>query len=264
MRDILVITISCLALLVALYGIWERRSVAHRQYVVRLSELIDEINQLNLDQDHAAETELDDAGRNAAFNQRREMLCREAMRFIEWLEPQPEWFWRLVPRQWLHPTVTDTQHRSLGHALAQVGDGPNALRHLEQAIGVAPPLSLSRMFALRGHAAFLCRSGAPDRGKASYDAALEIAQSLDGDDRHFAVGETHLYWARQLFHAGTQPWELLQSVDDEFARISHTGRRERAMHQLNRTRLELLAQAHRSLTETRKSTGSPSSHTSPR
>lgn len=81
-KDFLTLALSSLALGVALYGVWERRRDTRRQLQVRLSELIDEVNSLGLEQDKfEADGELG-PGLGASYNARRELLTRDATTLI--------------------------------------------------------------------------------------------------------------------------------------------------------------------------------------
>jgi tetratricopeptide (TPR) repeat protein len=212
-REIAAVGISTLALAISFYGVWDKRRDTRRQLQIRLSEVVDELNAVALEQQkHEAEAGKPGRALGAAYNARRELLCREGVALADLLGD----------------SVTDSEYRFLAVALDQVGDKAGSEALWRKAVNLAASGSVFRLFVLRGYARYLFAQGAEDRGRMLYQQALELV-SGDSDDSLWLKGETYLAWAnaeRDSGAAGPEVKRLMDAAEREFAQLRFGPRRQ--------------------------------------
>jgi hypothetical protein len=165
MKDVVTVTLSVLAFVVSLYGVWEKRRESRRQLAIRLSQLVDELNKLSYDQDKAG-SELRAAGKilppqlATIANGRRTVLCEEAIEIA-----------RLLPGG-----ARPSQTRTIAANLGRVGEQRKAIGLYEDVVR-ANPNSLESVYALRGIGFLLMDIGDLQGGRQAYEQSLSLTAS---------------------------------------------------------------------------------------
>lgn len=85
----------------------------------------------------------------------------------------------------------------MAHALDRVGDSESARAYFEKVLDYCSDESpIFRLFAMRGYAVHLLRTGAQDEGRAWFEEAIKFARAR-GEAAPWHLGETFTLWARQ-------------------------------------------------------------------
>jgi tetratricopeptide (TPR) repeat protein len=189
------VAISTVALGLSVYGVWDKRRDTRRQLRVRLSEVVDELATITLEQEKATRGPQAHPRLVSSFNAQREMLCREGIELTRLLKGD----------------VTDGAYRVLAIALERIGDPRGAEELWQRGIAVAAPDSIFKAFVLRGYASHLFRRGQVDRGRLLFDEALSMIP--DDDMGHLVKAETYLAWAELENGVGAAATELERIYD---------------------------------------------------
>lgn len=202
------IGLSSAALLLSVYGVWEKRRDGRRQMKLRLSKIVEQVGSLDLEQAEAEQKgDRLPLGRRVQYNARREMLVREGVDLINSLPPS---------------YVTDGAYRMLAVALNRVGDSATATGYYEKAVAAAPSNSVFRIFALRALATNLFRQGAVERGRGVYREALALIGSEATDDKLWLAGSTYTYWgASEALFDNDAALKLWDEGETWFGRIKN-------------------------------------------
>ncbi|MEJ2860133.1 hypothetical protein [Actinomycetospora flava] len=202
-KDVLTLALSAFAVVVSLIGFAERRSQAKRASRARLSELIDELNQLDIAQDQArqdvqsanlsrrssdsrmAQSGLYDQHHDGAvYNARRELLIQ-----------QSEVILATLPDRW----ITSSEYRTLALALKEWGDRDAEQRYWAKAIRRARSTSSLDALAivLRGYGLSLLddprrREDGRKAIAASLAASQKISQQVQAREREVETLEMWL------------------------------------------------------------------------
>jgi hypothetical protein len=187
--------ISALALLVAIYGVVERRNDARRMERLRLASLIAELNGLHLEQAKSPDG-FERGDFTDVINSRQELLSMQAL--------------ALLPR--FQKEATSSELRVLAHALKGAGYHADVDRVWGISIAAAMREGATQtLFAHRGYAYFLFSVGRAQEGRTEMRRAIEAV----GQDDYSLVRkiETLKYWSIEELAAstGSQPADELRA-----------------------------------------------------
>jgi hypothetical protein len=200
LQDWLPIAISMSALLVAMYGLWERNNVLRRAERVRLSEIITDVNGLGLEL-LKLPSELQQAGPAIqTINTHAELLGQQAMALLGNFTG----------------TITSTEYRTLAYWLSNAGYQSDADQVWRWAVEQANKEgSTQSVFALRAYGTFLFQNGNPGQARIEYEQAVQRNSNLDAS-YSWMQAETLLFWANNeasvAAHEG-RAYDLLDRAD---------------------------------------------------
>jgi hypothetical protein len=186
------LTISLVALLIAVYGIFERQRAAYSTVRVRITELLAELEALNIEEDRYVEeagrqqpaqgAEPDDyppvtATALGAITGRRALLVYQALALVRRLE-------RARLGRFDDLRLTPSEYGSLANALARVGDYPSALEQWAAAVGSrVETTDRVRIANHNGYAHSLFTSGKLDAARRQFHAAIDLEPGDSGGRR---------------------------------------------------------------------------------
>jgi hypothetical protein len=194
--------ISALALVVAVYGVAERRNAAERVERLRLAALIADLDALHLEQLKSPDG-VNRGDFTDGINSRRELLAVQAL--------------ALLPN--FNKEITSSELRVLAHALQRAGYLAEAERIWEHSIVAAMDEGATQeLFAHRGYAYFLFSVGRADDGRAQMRKAVDSV----GQDDHSLVRaiETLKYWSVEEIAASTADSTLAAELLAEAGRLA--------------------------------------------
>jgi tetratricopeptide (TPR) repeat protein len=202
-KDVVVITISVLAFLVSLYGVWEKRRDVHYQQLLRLSSLVDELNSLNYEQDQRRD-DFKVSGRpipvgfNIIFNSRRELLCNEA---------------EAIARR-LGIEATSSQLRVIAASWSRTGY-PHSAESLYREVISRDPNHVQAMFAWRGLGNLLMEQpGREGESRDAYRQAISLIPQV-ASFPEWEKADTYLSWANSEALMGERSQAMARILDAE-------------------------------------------------
>nr|WP_296072847.1 hypothetical protein [uncultured Actinoplanes sp.] len=224
MKDVVTVTLSVLAFVVSLYGVWEKRRETRRQLAIRLSQLVDELNKLSYEHDKLG-SELRAAGKvpppqlASIANGRRTVLCEEAIEIS-----------RLLPGG-----ARPSQTRTIASNLARVGEHRRAIALYENVVS-ANPDSLESVFALRGMGLLLMELGDLQRGRLACEKSLALTASTSSIPA-WEAADTCVRWAAGEAALGDQgnPRVPLKKAEQYAAKIELLPRRREMLRRIEET-----------------------------
>jgi len=200
LQDWLPIAISMLALLVAMYGIWERNNVLRRAERVRLSEIMADLNGLGLELSKLP-SELQQQGLAVqTINTYAELLGQQAMALLGNFAG----------------TITSAEYRTLAYGLSRAGYQPDADQVWRRAVEQADKEgSTQSVYALRAYGVFLFQKGYLGQARIEYEQAVQRVSNLDAS-YSWMHAETLMFWAENeasvAAHEG-RAYDLLDRAD---------------------------------------------------
>lgn len=163
-KDIATILLSIAAITISLYGVWERRRDFRRTADIRLSEVIDEINEVEYTHTTAKfSSTVDEDRQGRAVNARRDVLCNEAERIARYAASGP------TASQWM--VIGDTWKR-IGRMSTAERAYRNGLRTSTEDLYTA--------YCRRSLASLYFEQGEPTKARSEMVKALELL-----DNRQF-------------------------------------------------------------------------------
>jgi len=173
-KDLITLLISTTALAVAVYGIFERRRAGYAALRVRITELLEIIQQMNVDQWQYADEHPDqdwDARRNVegAHATRRALLTYQSLELLNRIRtgqhrPASEKF-----------RLTADEHGVLANSLMWLRDFPTARSQWEDAVtAAAHATDVQRAAMHNGYAGCLFAIGDPEAAREHYRAAISF------------------------------------------------------------------------------------------
>jgi len=200
LQDWLPIAISMLALLVAMYGIWERNNVLRRAERVRLSEIMADLNGLGLELSKLP-SELQQQGRAVqTINTHAELLGQQAMALLGNFTG----------------TITSAEYRTLAYGLSNAGYQPDADQVWRRAVEQADKEgSTQSVYALRAYGVFLFQKGYLGQARIEFEQAVQRSSNLDAS-YSWMHAETLLFWADNEASVAThegRAYDLLDRAD---------------------------------------------------
>jgi hypothetical protein len=172
-REFIAVLISGIALIVAVYGIFERRSAAFAALRVRITELVSAVQMLSIEEQQyqQAHPDLDwDEARRVlgSFQARRALLTYQALALLDRLRKA---------RIWEAPSsfrLTPEEHAALAHSLEHLRDLASARDQWADAVVAAEgSTNMVRATMHGGYAACLFELGKTDAGRHHYRRAIE-------------------------------------------------------------------------------------------
>jgi tetratricopeptide (TPR) repeat protein len=238
MKDAFTISLSVLAFIVSLYGVWEKRRETRRGLAVRLSQLVDELNELTYEHDkigyeYRAAGKAQSPGLNAIANGRREVLCNEALEIAN-----------LLPGG-----AKPSQKRVIAANLGRFGQEQLAVA-LYREVLEASPASLEGMYSARGLAWTLMDMGRLDEGRRVFEEAVSLAQRY-ATHPDWEAGDTYVRWAGREVEVGDLGLAdaRLKDAEEHAMKLSHRGRREELLRRIRGVRADTMSQAKGSVQE---------------
>jgi len=229
LQDWLPIAISMSALLVAMYGIWERNTLLRGAERVRLSEIIADLNGLGLELSKLS-SELQQSGPAVqTINTRAELLGQQAMALLGNFTGK----------------ITSTEYRTLAYWLSNAGYQPDADQVWRRAVEQADKEgSAQSVYALRAYGNFLFTNGNLGQARIEYEQAVQRVSNLDAS-YSWMHAETLMFWAENeasvAAHEG-RAYDLLGRADEIFLTLPQfDSRRLQLTERISRVR-HVLAQ----------------------
>lgn len=174
-KEILTLVISGLALLIAAYGIVERRRAAYAALRVRITELLDSVAALNVEEGEYGEAHpalsLDAERRvSGSFAARRALLTYQALALLERLRAGHR-----VRGLWSPYRLTAPEHGALAYNLSYLCDSDEADSQWRDAVAVARNRTTRKTLAAmqNGYAAFLFRERRSEEARTWYRRAID-------------------------------------------------------------------------------------------
>lgn len=183
--------ISLVALLIALYGIYERQRAAYSAMRVRLTELLGTMEDAKLEEFRYGE-EHDDEGKpewaRLGFVSRRALLTYQAVDLAQRLDTASRW--PFGPAL----ALTPSEYGSLAYALQWCGDFGESERYWRKSLATRGFVSSYVSAANhRGYAALLFELSQSERARSHYEQAIADASGPTGAQR-WDVFQTYLSW----------------------------------------------------------------------
>lgn len=178
-KDWITVVISSIALAVSLYTIVERRLTVRRTERVRLSEIVADLNDVQIEEEKADRNQL---GRVLvqAFNTRREILSQQALDLLETFSGR----------------ITAPEYRTLAHSLRLSGYWEDADRLWQLALSTARREGTTQtVFCLRGYGLFLFDLNKAEEGRALLGEASTLLQDSNDPPTALRQVETLTWWA---------------------------------------------------------------------
>lgn len=199
MTAIFGVLISLAALIIACYGIWERRLAAYATLRGKIIDLLSSLEDLNVQEGHyyderksQGEDPYITPGWTAyGFTGRRALLVYQVLDLMSELPKK-------VTRKWTRtPTLTVSEYTAIAFGLHQLGDFSAASATWRAAVAnTKPTTAVARAAAMRGYATTLFQIGELDQGRAYYQGALDVLR-LESDPDPWAIFGTYVQWFEQ-------------------------------------------------------------------
>jgi tetratricopeptide (TPR) repeat protein len=171
-KDALALIFSALALAVAVYGIFERRHAAYAALRVRITELLDEVQALNVSEgqytfDHVSADWDAQRSVGGSFAGRRALLTYQALALLRRLRSARRLSlgrpYRLTPEE----------HGALAQSLESLRDYPTACAQWEDAVAASRQgTQFVQATMSNGYAQCLFRMGRTDAARSAYRSAI--------------------------------------------------------------------------------------------
>lgn len=192
MTQITSFVVSFIALAISIYGVFERQKAAYSAMRVRLTELLEAVEGLNVSEMQYQDDQVaggEESARQAlsAFASRRALLTYQALDLLNRLE-------RSLYRH--SNSITASEYGSLAYSLKWCGDIRGAREQWERAVAVGEEVfvpTVVKAANLRGLAGCLMEMGDAQRARETFEAAVsEELGPTDIDKRH--VFDSCLDW----------------------------------------------------------------------
>lgn len=194
MNEYFALSLSAVAVLISIYGVFERQRASFNALRVRLTELLETIEELNIDEGQYAENsashdENDDLTGIAsyAFASRRALLTYQALNLIDKLHKS---------RFARSDEVTASEYGSLAYSLGTCGDWWSARRLWERAVAVARNSfvpSIVRAANLRGLAMTLMELKEVELARRTFTECVSVETGGTPTELRNSF-ETHMQW----------------------------------------------------------------------
>ena len=207
--DALPIIISVFALAVSAYGILERKDVARRLERIRLSELLDSLNQVDLELARANERS---GTPIIVLNARNELLAQQVLSILPKFQQE----------------TTSTEMRTLAHGLAHANYWDQAELAWEWAESAARREGpIQQILALRGRAYYLFKNNKATEARAKLIEAQNL-NPLTGDGYRSIAATTLLDWSSYELALGdrSRASELIDQAEMVLSDIELNGIRQ--------------------------------------
>ena len=178
-RDILTLVLSGLALIISLYGIYERRQTLDRSYRIRLTELVDDLAQIGVAEQQA----ISGKAANELQSLISAMASRRALLIAQIVD--------LLARY--RGKVTIPEYLNVATALHQINDVATEGQVLREAITQRKAAAFYRWAAWRAWGWYCFSAGDAERGRLAYQTSLNVRQAVDSATKIDMV-DTLLWW----------------------------------------------------------------------
>lgn len=222
-KDVATISISLAALLIALYGIVERRKTSTRAERIRLGEIVDELNRCALD---LATHQLSDSVVEA-LNTRRELLGQQAKALLKAYRS----------------TITSAEFRVLAFALAGAGYDEDAEDVWNLAVTAGGREgTMQHVYSLRGYAYFLFERTRVDEARELLRQARKVTRLATKARRHHDL-HTLMKWAANEIEYGDnkKALELLDEAEGMVADFTPRLARQSIQQGIEELRAKIVA-----------------------
>lgn len=172
-QEFVPLTISAIALGISIYGIFERRNAAYAAFRVRITELVDRLGALGVEEQeyrHAHKDMPDDELRGVvgSIQSRRLVPTYQAIALLERLRSAAKLPFRPPVR------LTAQEHIALAESLSVLRDFEPARAQWEEAVTAADDATpMVRATVYHGYAGVLFAVGEAQAGRAAYRTAIE-------------------------------------------------------------------------------------------
>jgi tetratricopeptide (TPR) repeat protein len=185
--------ISGFAIIVAIYGVLERRIAAKHAARLHVSGICDELSKLLIEQEDEVASASDASkgpGFNSVRNARREVLCSTADELVRRFRIK----------------LSAGECKALATAMRNSGTWDDSLKYWKLAVKRSKEGSVEEAYNLRGLARALLGMGELAEAQAYFDQAI-AAVPTDRDDAIAARAEIHAAWADGLRAVGDDGFE---------------------------------------------------------